>query len=54
MSEYLDEELEYELTKPEKTVIIGDQLTSEILFGNENKMTTIWIHEYWKEPLKNN
>ena len=31
---------------PEKTILCGDQLTSDIYFGNKNKMKTVWIHNW--------
>ena len=41
-------ELEFEyILNPEKMVIIGDQLTQDVMFGNMNNMASIWIHKYW-------
>jgi len=39
---------EYEVTLPEpsKMVMVGDSLTTDIMFGNLNKMTTIWVNKY--------
>ena len=33
----------YDLNTPEKTIMIGDQILSDVLFGRLNKMATIWI-----------
>ena len=35
-----------ELNEPEKYVMIGDQLTTDVLFGNLNKMATVWVHGF--------
>ena len=31
---------------PERTILLGDQLTSDIYFGNKNKMKTVWVHNW--------
>ena len=39
------------MLNPEKTVIVGSQLTSEIMFGNLNNMVTCWTNE-WSEKCE--
>ena len=39
-------ELKYEFSSPENMVLIGDTLTTDILFGNLNNMSTIWVHKH--------
>ena len=34
LKDYIKEDLEVELNEPEKYVMIGDQLTTDVLFGN--------------------
>ena len=34
------------MSKPEKMVLIGDTITTDILFGNINNMATCWVHKY--------
>ena len=29
--------------------MIGDQLTTDIHFGNLNEMATVWVNEFWKD-----
>ncbi len=29
--------------------MIGDQLTTDIMFGNLNKMSTVWLYKYKDE-----
>lgn len=44
MSKRAKKEFKFDMTKdPEKIVMIGDQLTTDILFGNINSMPTIWV-----------
>ena len=40
------------MDKPEKIVMVGDMLTTDILFGNLNNMATVWItdnREYFRQ-----
>ena len=32
--------------EPEKILMIGEQLTADIMFGNLNKMMTVWTTKY--------
>ena len=34
------------MSRPEKIVMVGDQLTSDIMFGNLNNMPTIWVNKF--------
>ena len=34
----------FQIAPAEKIVYVGGRLTSDILFGNLNKMTTIWTY----------
>ena len=34
------------MSTPEKIVMVGDQLTSDIFFGNLNNMATVWTHSF--------
>ena len=43
-----------DLSKPEKIVCVGDFLTSDILFGNINKMATIWVTKFMSILEKGN
>ena len=43
------EEPNYDMSKLDKTVYIGDQLTTDILWGNINGMTTVWVHGFKDE-----
>ena len=43
--EVLNKEYNYDLGDPTKCVMIGDKLTSDILFGNMNGMASIYL---WK------
>ena len=49
LKDYIKEDLEVELNEPEKYVMIGDQLTTDVLFGNLNKMATVWVHGFKDE-----
>lgn len=40
------ETLGFNFGDPKKIVMIGDQLTTDILFGNLNEMATIWLFKY--------
>ena len=40
-----------DLENTEKMVMIGDQLTTDVMFGNINNMVSIWVTKYkdkWK------
>ena len=39
---------DYDMGDPEKIVMIGDELCTDIAFGNLNKMTTIFVTR-WKD-----
>ena len=36
----------YDFKDPEKIVMIGDQLTMDIFFGNFNDMATVWVYKF--------
>ena len=46
------DEYNIDLSNTEKIVLIGDQLITDIMFGNLNKMVTIWVTEYRNEMRK--
>ena len=46
------EEPNYDLSKLDKTVYIGDQLTTDIFWGNINGMSTVWVTD--KKDTNNN
>ena len=33
----------YDLSKPEKIVMVGDELLTDVMFGNINNMATVWV-----------
>ena len=35
---------DYDLTNPEKIIMVGDQITDDVLFGGINNMANIWIN----------
>ena len=35
---------EFDMSKPEKIVMVGDMLTTDVIFGNLNKMSTVWVN----------
>ena len=35
-----------DLSNPEKYVCIGDEIICDIMFGNLNRMATIWVNGY--------
>ena len=35
------------MSKPEEIIYIGNSLTTDILFGNLNNITTIWCHKHF-------
>ena len=45
-AEHVKETLDFNFGDPKKIVMIGDQLTTDILFGNLNEMATIWLFKY--------
>ena len=45
----MDQKYEYDISNPEKIVVVGDRLTTDILFGNINNMATIWLTNYVDE-----
>ena len=46
LKEYVEIEFDDEMQNLDKTVIIGDSLTRDIMFGNMNNMCTIWINRF--------
>jgi len=46
MKEVAKKEFDYDLGDPSKIVMIGDELTTDIMFGNMNKMLTVWVHNF--------
>ena len=44
--DYLKETYEQDISDSKNIVMVGDQLTSDILFGNSNEMTTVWVNKY--------
>ena len=44
MSKYLSDEYNFDIDYPGEVVLIGDQLTTDIMWGNMNDMVTIWVH----------
>jgi len=42
----------FDMSKPEKIVVIGNQLTTDIFMGNSNGAATVWVTdrmEYFKK-----
>jgi len=46
MKEVAKKEFDYDLGDPSKIVMFGDELTTDIMFGNMNKMLTVWVHNF--------
>ena len=46
LAQVAKDEFNFDMSKPEKIVMVGDQLTSDILFGNLNGMATVWVHRF--------
>lgn len=44
MKTVLEEDFLFEWGAPSKMVMVGDMLSSDIIFGNTNRMTTVWAH----------
>ena len=38
---------DFDMSEPEKIVLVGESLTTDILFGNMNQMATVWINGLW-------
>ena len=34
----------YEFTEPNRTVMVGDRLATDMVFGNLNNMHTVYVH----------
>ena len=45
IKDYMNEIYEEDISDTSKTLMIGSTLTSDIFFGNNAKMTTIWVNE---------
>jgi len=43
------EKFNYDMSETEKIVMIGSHLTNDILFGNINKMVTVWVNRFRSE-----
>ena len=50
--DFFKEEFSYDMSKSDKIVMIGETLTTDIMFGNLNKMATIWINKHVHETDK--
>ena len=35
-----------DISNTEKTIIIGNQLTTDIMFGNMNNMVSCWVNKF--------
>ena len=46
MIEYIKSFYEEDIGDPKKIVIIGADLTKDVMFGNLNNMQTIWITQF--------
>ena len=38
-------ENKFDISQPDKVVVIGDQLTTDIIFGNLSGMKSIWVNK---------
>ena len=43
MRDYIKEWHGLDFSEPEKIVLVGNSITTDILFGNLNNMVTVWI-----------
>ena len=46
MKKFVHKELKLDFNQRTKIVVVGDRLTKDILFGNLNRMVTVWITKY--------
>jgi len=42
----------WDLSNPEEIAIIGDRLTTDMLFGNLNNLATVWVHNNLKNDYE--
>ena len=47
-----EEDWNFDLKKPEKYVFVGDMLTCDVMFGNLNNMSTVWVTGEYPWTLK--
>ena len=41
------EEFDQDLGDTSKIVMIGDRLTTDVFFGNDNNMATVYVHKFY-------
>ena len=52
LKSFVKKKYKFDMSDIETIAMVGDTLTTEVLFGNENKMPTVWCYRYNKEVNK--